>query len=39
VETDLQAVFTATMVNAWRLFTLSVNDAEQALGLREALAA
>jgi hypothetical protein len=35
----LQAVFTTTMVNAKRLFTLSVEDAELAEGLREALAA
>ena len=38
-KTDLQAVLTATMVNAKRLFTLSVEDAELADGLREALAA
>jgi hypothetical protein len=38
-KTDLQAVFTTTMVNAKRLFTLSVEDAELAEGLREALAA
>ena len=34
-KTDLQAVFTATMVNAKRLFTLSATDAELADGLRE----
>jgi transposase len=38
-KTDLQAVFATTMVNAKRLFTLSVEDAELAEGLREALAA
>jgi hypothetical protein len=38
-KTDLQAVFTATMVNAERLFTLSAEDAELTDGLREALAA
>ena len=38
-KTDLQAVFTATMVNAKRLFTLSVEDADLAERLREVLAA
>lgn len=38
-KTDLQAVFTATMVNTKRLFTLSVGDAELAGDLRKALAA
>src|SRR5215207_1036063 len=38
-ETDLQAVFTATMANAKRLFTLSVEDADLADSLRDALAA
>lgn len=38
-KTDLQAVFTATMVNAKRLFTLSADDTELAGGLRQALAA
>lgn len=38
-KTDLQAVTTASMVNAKRLFTLSEGDAELAEDLREALAA
>jgi len=38
-KTDLQAVFTATMANAKRLFTLSVDDADPADSLRDALAA
>jgi transposase len=38
-KTDLQAVLTATMVNAKRLFTLSVEDGDLADSLREALAA
>lgn len=38
-KTDLQAVFTATMVNAKRLFTLSATDTELAGGLRRTLAA
>jgi len=38
-KTDLQAVFTATMVNAKRLFTLSAEDTELADDLRKALAA
>ena len=38
-KTDLQAAFTATMVNAKRLFTLSVEDGDLADSLREALAA
>lgn len=38
-KTDLQAVFTATMVNAKRLFTLSVGDAELGEELRKALLA
>jgi hypothetical protein len=38
-KTDLQAVFTATMANAKRLFTLSVEDADLADSLRDALAA
>jgi transposase len=36
-KTDQQAVMTATMVNAKRLFTLSAEDEELADGLREAL--
>jgi hypothetical protein len=35
----LQAVFTATMVNAKRLFTLSVEDTKLTKKLRRALAA
>jgi transposase len=38
-KTDQQAVMTATMVNAKRLFTLSAEDEGLADGLREALAA
>jgi transposase len=38
-KTDLQAVTTATMVNAKRLFTLTEDDAELADALREELAA
>lgn len=38
-KTDLQAVFTATMVNAKRLFTLSVEDTKLTKKLRRALAA
>jgi hypothetical protein len=38
-KTDLQAVTTATMVNAKRLFTLSEADEQLAHGLREALLA
>jgi transposase len=38
-KTDQQAVMTAAMVNAKRLFTLSAEDEELAHGLREALAA
>jgi transposase len=38
-KTDLQAVTTATMVNAKRLFTLAEDDAELADNLREELAA
>ena len=38
-KTDQQAVMTATMVNAKRLFTLSAEDKELADGLREALLA
>ena len=38
-KTDLQAVFTATMVNAKRLFTLSMEDGDLADNLRRALAA
>jgi hypothetical protein len=38
-KTDLQAVTTASMVNAKRLFTLAEDDAELAEGLREALLA
>jgi transposase len=38
-KTDQQAVMTATMVNAKRLFTLSAEDEELADGLREALLA
>lgn len=38
-KTDLQAVLTATMVNAKRLFTLSAEDAAIGEGLRKALAA
>lgn len=38
-KTDLQAVFTATMVNAKRLFTLSADDAELADRVWGALAA
>ncbi len=38
-KTDLQALWTASMVNAKRLFTLAADDAELADGLREALAA
>lgn len=38
-KTDLQAVTTATMVNAKRLFMLSAEDEELADGLREALLA
>jgi hypothetical protein len=36
-KTDQQAVMTATMVNAKRLFTLSAGNEELADGLREAL--
>jgi transposase len=36
-KTDQQAVMTATMVNAKRLFTLSAEDEELGDGLREAL--
>jgi transposase len=36
-KTDQQALMTATMVNAKRLFTLSAEDEELADGLREAL--
>ena len=36
-KTDQQAVMTATMVNAKRLFTLSAEDEELADGVREAL--
>ena len=38
-KTDLQAVTTATMVNAKRLFTLTADDAELTDALREELAA
>jgi transposase len=38
-KTDLQAVTTATMVNAKRLFTLTEDDAELADALREELVA
>jgi hypothetical protein len=38
-KTDLQALWTASMVNAKRLFTLSAEDEELAEGLREALLA
>jgi transposase len=38
-KTDQQAVLTATVVNAKRLFTLSVEDGDLADSLREALAA
>lgn len=38
-KTELQALWTASMVNAKRLFTLTVDDEELAGGLREALAA
>jgi transposase len=38
-KTDLQALMTASMVNAKRLFTLSADDPELASGLREALVA
>jgi hypothetical protein len=38
-KTDQQAVMTATMVNAKRLFTLSAEDEELAEGLRETLLA
>jgi hypothetical protein len=38
-KTDLQALWTASMVNAKRLFTLSAEDEELAEGLRETLAA
>jgi hypothetical protein len=38
-KTDLQAVTTATMVNAERLFTLTEDDAELADALRAELAA
>jgi hypothetical protein len=38
-KTGLQALMTATMVNAKRLFTLSADDPELASGLREALVA
>jgi hypothetical protein len=38
-KTDLQAVLTATTVNAKRLATLAANDPEQASALRRALAA
>jgi transposase/IS5 family transposase len=38
-KTDLQAVMTATMVNAKRLFTLTEDDAELTDALREELAA
>jgi hypothetical protein len=38
-KTELQALWTASMVNAKRLFTLSAEDEELAEGLRETLAA
>jgi hypothetical protein len=38
-KTELQALWTASMVNAKRLFTLTAEDEELADGLREALAA
>jgi transposase len=38
-KTDLQAVMTASMVNAKRLFTLTVDDTELADALRKELAA